>query len=122
MLAWVGARRDHDPGGDQPRTHSSRPPRRRSRLAPAATQRGEQNQERVLGRRGHVDHVGLQPAHDGDQAVKRHLEGAERDVGQIPAPQQQVAVDRVPALQRLGGGIGVRGLAPGLEGSERRTA
>ena len=26
-----------------------------------------------------------------------------------------MAVDQVPALQRLGGGIGVRGLAPGLE-------
>jgi hypothetical protein len=83
--------------------------------------------ERVLGRRRHVDHVRLQPVDDGDQAVERHLEGVERDVGQIPARQQQVAVEQVPALQRLGGGIGVRGLAPGLEqvgpeqpGGERR--
>ena len=75
-------------------------------------QRGQQHHERISHGRGHVHDVLVQPAQELHQHVLRQFGGVVRDVPERPAMQQQVAVQHVPALQRLARAIGVDGPCP----------
>jgi hypothetical protein len=83
-------RRQHDPGRDQHPGH--RPP---IGDASPGQQHGQQYRQRVGHRRRDVGRVGVHAEEDLQQGVLRQLGGVERHVGQVPAMQQQVAVQHV---------------------------
>ena len=78
-------------------------------LADAATgqQHGEHDDERVGHRRRDVGGVGVQPEQTLQHEVLRQLGGDERDVGQVPAVQQHIAVQHVPRHQQVVRLVGV---------------
>ncbi len=125
-------RREHDPGRDD---RAPEPPARRTipggetlrratrqRSAAgsggspprASTEEGREQHDQGVGhRRGHVDHPGAETQHEFQQGVLRQFGGVEGHVGQRPAMQQQVAVQHVPGLQRVGRAVRVDRLGPG---------
>ena len=88
-------RREHDPAGDQ---HPDRA-LASGGLSPGQ-QRSAEHQQRVAHRPGNVYDIGVQPVDQLHQRVLRQLGGVERQVRGRPAPQQHVAVQHVPGLQR----------------------
>ena len=101
-------RRDHDPGrhreADQPF-----PPRR---TAPGQ-QPGRQHQQRIGGGARDVHVIRAQAAEQLDQRVFGNLGRVVRHVPEGPAAQQPVAVQHVPALQRLVSPVRGSGIRPG---------
>ena len=73
----------------------------------AGQQHGEHDDERVGHRRRDVGGVGVQPEQTLQHEVLRQLGGDERDVGQVPAVQQHIAVQHVPRHQQVVRLVGV---------------
>ena len=100
-------RRQHDPGGDRHPDH-----RGPAGEAAAGHQDGEQHGQRVGHRRGDVRGVRVDAEEDLQQGVLRQLSGIEGHVGQVPAVQQQVAVQHVRRGEQDVGLVGVLRLGP----------
>ena len=88
-------RREHDPGRDQHPDRALAP----GRVSPGQ-QRSTEHEQRVGHRRGDVHDIGVQPVGEFHQRVLRQLGGVKRQVRGRPAPQQHVAMQHVPGLQR----------------------
>ena len=76
-------------------------------------QRREDHDQGVRHRRRDVSGVRVQPEQPHQQGVLGQLGGDERDVGQVPAVQQHVAVQHVPGHQQVVGLVGILRVGPG---------
>ena len=111
----VGSRpqrgRQHDHG------HDNQADEPLAACRPACRDHARQHHEQHVGQpRGHVHDPAAQPPGELHQQVLGDLGGVERDIRQRPAPQQHVAVQHVPRLQRLGRTLGGRGQRARLGG------
>jgi hypothetical protein len=88
-------RRQHDPHGYRRAREAGATGR-----AALGDEGGQHHQQRVGERGGHVHHVRPQPANRLHQHVLGQFRGVKRHIREVPAGQQQVAVQHRPRLQR----------------------
>ena len=105
--ADAGLRGEQDREGDG---HPGDRPRA-ARLAPGQ-QQGQRHDDRVGQRGGDVRGVQVQPEQPDEQRDLRQLGGDERDVGDVPAGQEQVPVGQVAGHQQDVGLVGVLRVGP----------
>ena len=98
---------EHEAGRQQHPRHGLAAGCRALAGAAAGQQHGEHDHERVGHRRRDVGGVDVQPEETFQHEVLRQLGGDERDVRQVPAVQQHIAVQHVPCHQQVVRLVGV---------------